>query len=90
MNAYKWLYGPYLYDYHLYYPTYQCVITDILTAISVNVWPYQCMSGNQSMYVCTKYKVIFFLSFFLSFFLFITQIIIIVFFSGQINNLYDV
>ncbi len=39
-EGYEWLYGPYLYHYHLYYPAHQCVITDILTAISVNVWPY--------------------------------------------------
>ncbi len=27
----------------------------LLTAISVKVWPYQCMSGNQSMYVSMYY-----------------------------------
>ncbi len=43
------------YDYYMYYPAHQCGITDILTAISVNVWPYQCMSGNQSMYVSMYY-----------------------------------
>ncbi len=49
---------------------------------SVNVWPYQCMSGNQSMYYIQ--------SIFYFFISFITQIILIVFFSGQINPLYDV
>ncbi len=39
-EGYEWLYGPYLYHYHLYYPARQCVITDISTAICVNVWPY--------------------------------------------------
>ncbi len=34
---------------------HQCVITDILTAISVNVWPYQCLSGNQSMYSIQRF-----------------------------------
>ncbi len=42
-------------DYHLYYPAHQCVITDILTAISVNGWTYQCMSSNQSMYASMYY-----------------------------------
>ncbi len=58
-----------------------------LTAISVHFWLYQCMSGNQSMYVsmyCLHTKL------FLSLFIFITQIILIVFFFGQINHLYDV
>ncbi len=45
-----------------------------LTAISVNVWPYQCMSGNQSMYVLAYIQS--YVSFFLSF---ITQIILFVF-----------
>ncbi len=65
MNAYEWLYGPYLYDYHLYYPAYQYVITDILIAIIVNGWPYQCISGNQSMYVSMYYIQSYFFSFFL-------------------------
>ncbi len=66
----------YLYDYHLYCLTSVCVITDILTAISVNDWPYQCMSGNQRMNASMYYIQ----SYFLSLFLFITQIILIVFF----------
>ncbi len=70
----------------MYYPTHQFVITDILTAISLNVWPYQCMSGNQSMYMSMYYIQ----SNAFSFFLFITQIILIVFFSGQTHNFYDV
>ncbi len=37
------LYGPYLYDYHLYYPAHQCV----------NVWPYQSM--YESMYYIQSY-----------------------------------
>ncbi len=36
------LYGPYLYDYHLYYPAHQCVITDYYHQL---VW----MSGNISV-----------------------------------------
>ncbi len=40
---------------------------------------YQCMSGNQG-YVSLYYQQSYF----------ITQIILIVFFSGQINHLYDV
>ncbi len=71
------LYGPYLYDYYLYYHTSACDCW-LLPPISVNVWQYQCMSGNQSMYVSmyyiqsTTYK------------LFITQIILIVFFNVYI------
>ncbi len=57
---------------------HQCVITDILTAISVNVWPYQCMSGNQSMYMRMSY-----IQSNVFLFLFITQIILIVFFCGN-------
>ncbi len=68
------LYGPYLYDYHLYYPAHQCVITDYYHQ---SVW----MSGNISVclairvcaWECTTYKAIVF-----SFFLFITQIILII------------
>ncbi len=47
------LYGPYLYDYHLNYRTSVCDYW--LTAISVNVWPYQGMSDNQSMYYKQSY-----------------------------------
>ncbi len=43
-----------------------------------------CLLIRVCTWVCTTYKAIF------SFFLFITQIILIVFFSGQINHLYDV
>ncbi len=49
----------------------------------VNVWKYQCMSGNQSVREYVLHTKLFF-------FLFITQIILIVFFSGQINQIYDV
>ncbi len=49
----------------------------------VNVWQYQCMSGNQSVREYVLHTKLFF-------FLFITQIILIVFFSGQINQIYDV
>ncbi len=59
MNAYELLYGPYLYDYRLYY-THQCVITDILTAISVNIWQHQCM--YVSMYYIQNFL---FISYFL-------------------------
>ncbi len=91
MNADRplWTVCPYLYDYDLYYCTSACdsMITDYwqqsvcgCLAKSGYVW--------QSEYVCeyvqhTK-------QFFFSFFLFITQMILIVFFSGQINHLYDV
>ncbi len=44
-----------------------------LTAISVNGWQYQCMSGNQRMYASMYYIQS-------NFFLFITQIILLVFF----------
>ncbi len=56
MNAYEWLYGPYLYDYHLYYPAHQCVITDIISV---------CLAIRECTWVCTTYKYIFF---FLSFY----------------------
>ncbi len=58
MNAYKWLYDPYLYDYHLYYRTSACDYW-LLTAISVNVWPYQSM--YVSMYYIQSYFFYFFL-----------------------------
>ncbi len=71
------LYGPYLYDYHLYYPTHQCVI------INSNQW--ECLAIRVCTWVCTSlHTKLFFL------FLFITQICLIVFFYGQINHLYDV
>ncbi len=76
MNAYEWLYGPYLYDYNLYYTAHQCVI------INSN----QCECLAISVYV--REYVLHTTQFF--FFLFITQIILIVFFSDQINHLYDV
>ncbi len=68
----------------IYITTHQCVITDYYQQF---VW----MSGNISVclairlstWVCTTYKTIFF-----SFFIFITQIILIVCFSGQIKHLY--
>ncbi len=43
------------------------ISVSLLTAIDVNVWPYQCMSGNQSMYVSmySKQSIYFSLSFFL-------------------------
>ncbi len=63
-----WLYGPYLYDYHLYY--------------WLTVWMSGHISVCLAIRVCTTYKAFFFL--------FITQIILIVFFSGQINHIYDV
>ncbi len=79
MNAYEWLYGPYLYDYHLYDPAHQCVITDILTA----VWMWMadnisvCLAIRECTWVCTTYKYIFF---FLSF---ITQLFLLYFFVSN-------
>ncbi len=59
-------------------PTHQCVITDILTAISVNVWQYQCMPGNQSMYVSMYYiQINLFLSFFLLLKLFLLYFLVV-------------
>ncbi len=55
----------------------------LLTEISVKGWQYQGVSGNQSMYV-SMYNIQSNFVLFLS----ITQIILIVFFSGQINHLY--
>ncbi len=53
------LYGPYLYDYHLYYPTHQCVI------INSNQW--ECLAIRVCTWVCTSlHTKLFFL--FLSFY----------------------
>ncbi len=62
---------------------HQRVIADYLPPISVNVWPYQCMSGKQSMCVSMYYIQSFFFSFYYS-----NNFYCI--FSGQINHLYDI
>ncbi len=72
---YECLYDPYLYDYHLYYRTSACDYW-LLTAISVNVWPYQSMYYIQSF---------FFILFYYS-----NYSYCIVFFSAQINHLHEV
>ncbi len=74
MNAYEWLYGPYLYDYHLYYRTSVCDYWHInrnqceCLAISVYVWPSEYVLHTKILLL----KLFFF------------------FCSGQINHLYEV
>ncbi len=88
MNADRplWLYGPYLYDYHLNYPTHQCVITDI----QQSVWMFGdisvCLAIRACTWVCTTLHTklfFFYLSFYCSNYSYCI-------FSGQINHLYDV
>ncbi len=67
-EGYEWLYGPYLYDYHLYYRTSVCDYWHINSTLTIRAY--------------TTYKAIFI-------FIFITQIVLVCF-SGKINNLYDV
>ncbi len=55
------LYGPYLYDYHLYYPTHQCVITDYQQFLWMFVNISVCLEIRVGMWVCTTYKAFFYL-----------------------------
>ncbi len=78
------LYGPYLYDYHLNYPAHKCV--------SINSNQCECLALSEYVWQSEYLHeyVLAYIQVYLDFLIFITQIIFIVFFCGQINHLYDV
>ncbi len=73
MTGYYWWYGPSVWLSSVW----THISVWLLTAISVNVWQYQFMSGSAEYWVCRLLNTKQILSFF--FFFFITQIILIVF-----------